>query len=1171
MNSCLSAEALERLLDGTLPEEEAMGAYAHLAGCAQCQVVFDRMIEKPEWKQWASVCWPQRAVSGSSHPRHVMEPALARLLEKLQATPAPDASGSADTAEELDVSLSFLGPPLVPGDLGSLGPYRILAELGRGGMGIVLRAYDPELRRTVALKVLPPDRADAKARARFVREAQAAAGLSHENIVPVHAVANPPDGPPYFVMPYVDGPTLRQRIEAEGCLDPHEAARICQQAADGLAAAHAAGVVHRDVKPGNVLLERGTGRAKIMDFGLVRMSTAPWGTTQDGTISGTPEYMSPEQVRQPDHVDARSDVYSLGVTLYEALTGEVPFRGVAHLVLQQVLNEEPRPPRRLNDTIPRDLETICLKCLQKEPGRRYADTAALAEDLRRFLTGEPIQARPVGRAERLWRWGRRNPLVASLVAALFLVLAAGLAGATSQWLRAEAKASAEAQARQEVTDKAQELADKAQELKRRLYYNHIALAEREIFAHNPGRAEELLDECPEGLRGWEWYYLKRLCHATPLTLRLDQRTSWGRGFDLAFSPDGRFLAAPRGEKDIKTWDVSTGQPVLTLRGHQDRVLRVAFRPDGRRLASTSADRTVRVWDTTTGQDVVLLRGHEQPVHGVAFSPDGRHLASASLDHTVKLWDATTGALLHTFPASFPRTIFVTLAFSPDGQFLAAPGVDQAVTVREVSSGREVATLRGHTDQVFSMAFSPDGRRLVTVGWEGAVKCWDLTAGGRGESALRFSVAGQSHAAWSVAFSADGRRLALGGAFADEAAHVYDARTGQDLFALRGHRVRVVSVAFSPDGQLLASGSLDKTVKLWDTETGQEVLTLRGHSNLIGHVLFDPGGRRLASSSEDGTVRVWDATPLEEDPRIRTLRGHAGVVYGLAFSPNGRQLASASGDKTVKVWEVATGREVLSLQHGGPVNSVAFSPNGRRLASASEDKTVKLWDTETGKEVFTFKDFRGGVRCVAFSPDGQRLATTDATENVQVWDASTGREVFPLRGHEAYVKFVAFSHDGKLLATCCVDGTVRLWDATTGREVHRFKHATRVQSMACSPDSGLLASGDADQMVKIWEMATHEELFGLAGHTNYVIAMAFNRDGRRLASASWQEVIVWDASTGQEITRLHELLGTIMGVAFSPDGKCLAACGGYKAKGEIKIWDATLWDKRPPGDPEASAH
>ena len=432
MNSCPSAETLEQLPQGTLPKEEEIGLWAHLADCEPCQVRLDRMIEKPEWKRWAAVCWPQRADPGEGHPPLGMEPALAGLLEKLHATPPPDAFGAADTADELDLTLGFLGAPLYPGDLGTLGPYRVQAELGRGGMGIVLRAYDPELQRMVALKVVPPDRADARTRARFVREARAAASIADDYVVPVYAVDNPPNGPPYLVMQYVEGVTLRERIQAEGRLDPGEAARIGEQAAKGLAAAHRAGLVHRDMKPSNIMLERATARARIMDFGLVRTTTLPGGLTQEGTIAGTPEYMSPEQVCAPERINARTDVYSLGVTLYEALTGEVPFRGVQQMVLQQILHDEPRAPRRLNDQIPRDLETICLRCLQKEPGKRYRDAEALADDLTRFLAGQPVQARPVGQVERWWRWGRRNPLVASLVAALFLVLTAGLTGTTSQ-------------------------------------------------------------------------------------------------------------------------------------------------------------------------------------------------------------------------------------------------------------------------------------------------------------------------------------------------------------------------------------------------------------------------------------------------------------------------------------------------------------------------------------------------------------------------------------------------------------------------------------------------------------------------------------------------------------------------------------------------------------------
>jgi tetratricopeptide (TPR) repeat protein len=415
----------------------------HIAGCAQCQALLREMSDEPDLQRTASRRWPSTEPAAD-------EPALARLLEEMQATPPPAVSRSGNPPELGDTLLEFLSPPQQDGDLGTLGPYRVLAELGRGGMGIVLLSYDQELRRTVALKVLPPHRADPKARARFVREAQAAAGVDHDHIVQVHAVANPADGPPYFVMQYVQGPTLRQRIKQDGRLEAREAARICGQVAEGLAAAHQAGLIHRDIKPGNVIIDQVTGRAKIMDFGLVRVASVPGGTTQEGAIPGTPEYMSPEQVRDPEHLDARTDIYSLGVTMYEALTGEVPFRGVAHMVHQQILQDEPRPPRRLNDQIPRDLETICLKALAKEPSRRYGSARDMADDLGRYLKGEAILARPMGRGERLWRWCRRNkgPVVAASIIAMSLV--GGIIGTSLGMVRARHSADAERLAKQEA-------------------------------------------------------------------------------------------------------------------------------------------------------------------------------------------------------------------------------------------------------------------------------------------------------------------------------------------------------------------------------------------------------------------------------------------------------------------------------------------------------------------------------------------------------------------------------------------------------------------------------------------------------------------------------------------------------------------------------------------------
>jgi eukaryotic-like serine/threonine-protein kinase len=1143
MRDCLPAEALEQLLGGALPDEQADSMREHLAGCEQCQTLLGRLFEDPELKRQAPVSWPQRAPVS-------VEPALARLLQKLHATPPPDTDRPGNTSELPDTSLDFLGPPQQSGDLGTLGPYRVLAELGRGGMGIVLRAYDSELRRMVALKVLPPNRADARARARFVREAQAAAGIEHDHVVPVYLVANPPGGPACLVMQYVEGPTLRERIEAEGRLDPQEAARIACQVAQGLEAAHRAGLVHRDIKPANIILESATARAKIMDFGLARMTAVPGGTTLEGTIPGTPEYMSPEQVRQPDRIDARSDVYSLGMTLYEALTGEVPFRGLPHLVLQQALNDEPTPPRRLNDKIPRDLETICLHCLHKEPGRRYASAQALADDLRRFLAGEPIQARPVRAWERAAKWARRRPAVAALLALVVSVTAVGFGLVTWQWRRAEA-------AGQALADKAGELEVKHKELQIKHYVRNIALAERELATGDIGRAEELLDECPDHLRGWEWHYLKRLRYVPPVTRSHGGRTAMAsEGSDLTFSPDGQLLAAV-GNQGVKVWETTSGRELFTLAGHTERVRRVAFRPDGRRLASAGQDGKVKVWDPTTGGEVFTLEGHTRAVTGLAFSPDGRLLASTDLDHQVRLWDADAGAVRFTFQGGFFRERSVEVAFSPDGRYLASGGPNNTVKLWDVTTGAEFLSLSGHTRPVFSVVFSPDGQRLASTGGDFVVIVWDIPTG---REAFRLPPE-YGIATWATAFSPqDGRYLAVGSGFAVGTVRVYDVTTGKAVLMLEGHIGRITSLTFSPDGRRLVTSGLDKMVRVWELETGQEVLTLRGPEDLVGRVVFDRQGQRLAASSVDGTVWLWDATPPAPDPHVQTLHGHTDVVYCVAFSPDSPYLASAGDDHAVIIWDAKTGARLFSLKgHTDPVFSVAFGPDGR-LASASADKTVRFWDMQTRQEILTLK-FKGAVQGLALSPDGRSLVTTDIVEGVNLWDTATGRHLLgPLTGPATFIHRVAYSPDGIHVAASYPNGTVRLWDATTGQAVQTLKgHSGRVHGLAFSPDRRFLASGDSEWKARIWDLTTGQVLHTLPGHTDYVMCVAFSPNGQYLASASWKEVKVWDTTTGQELITLGKMAGSIRWVAFSPDGQRLAAASGYRGKGEIKIWDATLWE------------
>jgi tetratricopeptide (TPR) repeat protein len=439
MGDCPSGEDLVGLLNQILSPAVSDSVGLHVRTCVSCQNRLDALTDDPELRRCATLV--ERAEAGL--PDGTSLPGLfERLLDSRIFRTHVTASGRGD-------DLGFLAPPRHEGELGLLHGYAIRRELGRGGMGIVLLGHDESLERDVALKVLRPELADARSRARFVREARAAARVKHDHVVGVYGVVDPPDGLPFCALEFLAGPSLAERIRAEGRLDPREAAGIAEQVAEGLAAAHAAGLVHRDVKPANILFEPATGRAKIADFGLAKVVASEDGLTQVGILAGTPAYMSPEQARGVDRIGPAADVYGLGASLYEALTGEPPFHGPASTVLPQVLEQDPRPPRELNRDIPRDLETICLTCLRKEPHRRYRDTSALASDLRRFRAGEAIHARPVPWWERCGRWARRRPAVAALTAlSAVSTLAVLVGGAIFSWRLHAASQLAESRRRQ---------------------------------------------------------------------------------------------------------------------------------------------------------------------------------------------------------------------------------------------------------------------------------------------------------------------------------------------------------------------------------------------------------------------------------------------------------------------------------------------------------------------------------------------------------------------------------------------------------------------------------------------------------------------------------------------------------------------------------------------------
>jgi WD40 repeat protein/serine/threonine protein kinase len=1083
--------------------------------------------------------------------------------EQTREAPGPVASpGTRSGGERAADPWLIARLPTIPG-------YEIERELGRGGMGVVYLARHISLGRLVALKMLlaDPHTSDYQ-RQRFRAETETIARLQHPNIVQIYEVGEA-EGRAFCALEYVDGGNLAEALHGKAC-PPRLAAELLATLADAVHAAHARGVIHRDLKPANILLqiadcglrienqtytptEKSAIRSlqsaipKITDFGLAKQLEGNSGLTETGMVMGTPSYMAPEQAAGHNReIGPPTDVYSLGTILYEVLTGRPPLLGPTALeTLTQVLDREPLPARRLQPRVPRDLDTICLKCLHKSPARRYASARELADDLRRFLRGEPIRARPVGAIERLARWCKRRPAVAALTAAVLLLLVAVMTVSSVGYFQTRRALASEEIQRKE----AERLQTDAEEQRgEALKQSAAAVAAEKKVRESAVRMRRLLYPYDMLIAGQTWDSENGRAERVDRLL-----TGWN---------------ARPGEEDLRDfswrylWGLLHGSSGI-LRGHQRGAVRGAWLADGK-LVTIDGLSVLRCWDADSGKvltETPLLQADET-ARRVEVAANGTIAAVLTIQGVIRLYDTQTGRKLHTFQAAGQQSVALHLTF--DGQRVVVHRAsDGRVWLWDTASGERI--LDGETGRKNepSSALAPDGITLaVRTGpaQSQAALLNLLTMTRRGPMPANVTIS-------SMVFSADGKHLAAG-TLGGTIFH-WDAATAKKTASYSVHLGSVSCLDFSADGNHLASGSAEGMVVLTDLKNGVTFFRGKGHTSGITFVSLSPDGKRLASGSSDGTVRIWD---LMHPPGPRKLKEASRRINALACSPDGKWLASAQGTQ-IRLWDAHTGQAGKALSappaEQTQVWRIAFAPDSKRLAAGDGEGVVRLWNIETAEPLGILKDEAGlprqnnpmGVTSLAFSPDGKHLAVGhgalaaylgDYDQIARVWDVQM-RKVIRALPHRNTVYAVCFSRDGKLLVTGCADKKVRTWHAATWKSDRTITAPRPVRSMALSPDSNLVAAGLTNGNVAVWELGTGALSFAAHEHVRRVDALSFTPDGKSIVSAGEDfSVRLWRiiSERAQLVLKGHN--APVLALAATPDGNAIASAD---RSGIILLWQA----------------